>query len=215
MIQSYVAGRRGDALAGEERPRMWGDFGGYLRRIHDIAVGGFGEELSDLTEDDRGAGWRHYLDYNLSSLTAHDPLLAEGVLDQESQGLLRLTFARLGQAQLRFGLSHGDPSPWNVILADDAVLRVLDWSEAHAHVVPHYDLGVILDGRLDEEAPEFRALLNGYGWDATAYGAIRREVMDLRLLIATDKVRWALARKPERFADKAKTLEVLLRGASR
>ncbi len=60
-------------------------------------------------------------------ITPRDPLLEKGVLDRESQALLGRTFARLAEAELRFGLSHGDPSPWNVILGDDGVLRVLDW----------------------------------------------------------------------------------------
>ncbi len=77
--------------------------------------------------------------------------------------------------------------------------------------MPHYDLGVVLDGRLSEHQPEFRALLDGYGWDPAEYPEVRREVMDLRLLIATDKVRWALDRKPERFADKTTKLQSLLR----
>ena len=215
MIESFVAGRRGDMLAAEERPRMWRDIGWHMRRIHDIPVGGFGEELLDLTAVDGGAAWRRYITYNLSSLASADPLLDKGLLNRESQALLRETFARLAAAELRFGLSHGDPSPSNVIRGADAVLRVVDWGEAHAHVVPHYDLGVILNGGLDDQSAEFGALLDGYGWDATAYAVIRQEVMDLRLLIATDKVRWALARKPQRFADKAKTLKLLLRGASR
>lgn len=211
MTQSYVPGRRGDALSDHLRQKMWRDVGNYLRHIHSIPVGGFGEELSDLTVDDGGAAWRRYVTYNISSLTPSDPLLGKGVLDRTSHALLGLAFARVAEADLRFGLSHGDPSPWNVILGDDGVLHVLDWSEAHAHVVPHYDLGVILNGRLEEGSPEFGELLEGYGWDAADYTKIRREVLDLRSLIATDKVRWALDRKPELFADKARALQTLLR----
>lgn len=212
MVESYVPGRRGDTVLTGERDAMWRDLGGYLRRIHGISVRGFGEELMDLTDDDGGVGWRRYLEYNISSLDNADPLLEKGVLDVKMQSVLRGAFDRLARAPLRFGLSHGDPSPTNVILGDEGVLHVLDWSEAHAHIVPHYDFGVILNDRLlDEDAPEFQALLGGYELARTDYAAIRQEVMDLGLLVATDKLRWALDRKPDRFDAKVNTLQTWLR----
>ena len=210
MIESYVAGARGDTLSGAARLTMWRVLGDHLRRIHSVAVHGFGDQRADLTEGDSDAGWRRYLDYNLSSLTHSDALLRMGVLDEQTQAFLRSTFDRLARVPVRFGLSHGDPSPWNLIRGDHGALHVLDWSEAHAHVVPHFDLGVILGGRLDEEDPAFGELLAGYGIGRAGYDAIRPDVLALRLLIGTDKVRWALDRKPDRLADMVSALQALL-----
>lgn len=214
MVESYAAGHRGDALPAADQGTMWRDLGGYLRRIHAIPVGGFGEKHADLTEDDSNRGWIRYLDYNRSALTPHDPLLELKALDSEEQKVLRDTFDGLARLPVRFGLCHGDPSPWNVIRGDDGELRLIDWGEAHAHVVPHFDLGVILDGRLDDQAPAFEQLLVGYGLDRAGYDAIRRDVWALRLLIATDLVRWAIDRKPERLSAKIATLRALLDGAN-
>ena len=124
-------------------------------------------------------------------------------------------FEDLARLPVRFSLCHGDPSPWNVIRGDDGELRLIDWGEAHAHVVPHFDLGVILDGRVDDQTPAFQQLLAGYGLDTAGYAAIRHQVWALRLLIATDKVRWAIARKPERTSAKVATLRSLLDDAAR
>jgi len=210
MVESYVAGRRGDSLPADAQGTMWRDVGVYLRRIHATPVGGFGEERADLSDDDDNMGWTRYLDYNRSALTPRDPLLELKALDPEQQAVLRHTFDGLARLPVRFGLCHGDPSPWNVIRGDDGVLRLIDWGEAHAHVVPHFDLGVILDGRLDDQTSAFQELLAGYGLDRAGYDAIRAEVFALRLLIATDKVRWAIERKPERLSAKVEILRSLL-----
>jgi len=214
MIESFVAGRRGDLLSDDEQPVMLRDLGRQLRRIHAIPVRGFGDERSDLIDGESETGWRRYLDYNLGSLTSRDPLLERQILDQRMQAHLRTTFEGLAGLAPRFGLNHGDPSPRNMIRGDDGLLRLIDWGEAHAHLVPHFDLGVILSGRLEEEASGFDELLDGYGLDRGGYGAIRGEIRALRLLIATDKVRWAIARKPERLQAKVETLRALLRGWS-
>ena len=211
MIQSFLAGRRGDALSDDEQRTMWRGLGGQLRRIHAIPVRGFGDERTDLIDGESETGWRRYLDYNVGSLTSRDPLLERQILDQRTQARLRTTFESLARLDPRFGLSHGDPSPWNMILGDDGLLRLIDWGEAEAHLVPHFDFGVILSGRLEEQAPGFDELLDGYGLDRGGYGAIRGEIRALRLLIATDKVRWAIDRKPERLHAKVETLRSLLR----
>ena len=211
LLESHVAGRRGDALSGTERHRVWHHIGHHLRRIHAVPVGGFGERLDDLAGDaDHGASWRGYLDFNLSALTPADPLLDLVGIDAATQARLRHTFESLRTATFRFGLSHGDPSLSNAILGGDGVLRLIDWGEAHAHVVPQFDLGRILDAGLGEDSSEFRDVLDGYGLDAAAYGAIRPDLIALRLLIATDKVRWAIDRKPERVPAKVETLRTLL-----
>lgn len=211
MVESYVAGRRADAMPAAAQGQIWRDLGGLLRRVHAVPVGGFGEELADLTDGGGyGANWERYLGFNLSALTPADPLLEIGGFDDATQARLRRTFETLTRATLRFGLCHGDPSLANVILDADGALRLIDWGEAHAHVVPHFDLGGILQGGLDEHAAEFQAVLDGYGLDRAGYDAIRPQVIALRLLIATDKVRWAIDRKPERLRAKVETLRSLL-----
>ena len=212
IVESFVGGRRGDAVPEADQRQIWRDLGGHLRRVHAVPVGGFGEELADLTGGGGyGADWNRYLGFNRSALTPADPLLELDGFDDETQKRLRRMFEILAGATLRFGLCHGDPSLSNVILGDDGVLRLIDWGEAHAHVVPHFDLGGILQGGLDEQAPEFQAVLDGYGLDRAGYEAIGPEVIALRLLIATDKVRWAIDRKPERLPAKVETLRSLLR----
>ena len=61
----------------------------------------------------------------------------------------------------------------------------------------------------------FDELLAGYGIGRAGYDAIRSDVVALRLLIATDKVRWALERKPDRLPDLVEALQALVRGVQR
>ncbi len=209
MLEAEVPGQRGAELSRAGQLATWGKLGAHLRRIHQIPLSGFGEELSGMTAGGEAA-WRRYLAYNLGELTPDDPLLASGVLTTHDHQRLRHEFEALTQASLRFGLSHGDFSLYNTIVGDDGEPTVIDWGEAHAHVVPHYDLGVILQMSLSEEAPGFVALLAGYGLGPHDYAAIRAEVSALRLLVATDKARWARARRPDRLAEKTRVLRSLL-----
>ena len=99
---------------------------------------------------------------NLGELTDRDPLLHLGLLDRDAQAQLRESFTDLTRGPTRLGLCHGDLSLKNVIV-DDGSVQVIDWGCAHGHLVPHYDLGVILAESLVEHSPEFVALLDGYG----------------------------------------------------
>jgi aminoglycoside phosphotransferase (APT) family kinase protein len=209
MLEADVPGRRGDELSPTEQLSTWRKLGSHLRRINQIPMLGFGEELAGMTTGGEAA-WRRYLTYNLEELTHDDPLLETGVLTTQDHERLRHEFEALGQASLHFGLSHGDFSVYNAIVGDDGEPTVIDWGEAHAHVVPHYDLGVILQMSLSDDAPGFAALLAGYGLSRDDYKAIRAEVAALRLLIAADKVRLARARRPDRLAEKTRVLRSLL-----
>jgi len=62
-------------------------------------------------------------------------------------------------------------------------VQVIDWGCAHGHLVPHYDLGVILAESLVEHGPEFVALLDGYGLDPTSFSReARADVFNLQAL---------------------------------
>ncbi len=159
------------------------------------------------------AGWREYLAYNLGELTDRDPLLHLGLLDRDAQAQLRERFTDLTRGPTRLGLCHGDLSLKNVIV-DDGSVQVIDWGCAHGHLVPHYDLGVILAESLVEHSPEFVALLDGYGLDPTSFSReARAEVFNLQALEAVDKVRWALDRNPTRLPALSGRMVAALRAA--
>lgn len=205
MLETDVPGRRGDKLGPEEQHSMWLALGALLRRIHDIPVSGFGDELSAMTTGGEEQ-WAHYLAYNIDQLTPRDPLLEMGALAKHDQDQLRARFQFLAHAPLRFGLSHGDCSLFNAVVGEGGLTAVIDWGEAHAHVVPHYDIGVIQQVSLHDDSRGFAAMLDGYGLDRSAYESVRPEILALRLLIATDKVRWARERRPDRLAEKVQVL---------
>ena len=53
-------------------------------------------------------------------------------------------------------------------------------------------------------------MVGGYGTGRPGYEAIRSDVIALRLFIGTDKVRWALDRRPDRGEDLVTALQALL-----
>lgn len=212
MLQPFLRGTPGDELAPGRREQAWRGIGEQMRLIHAVAVGGFGETLSDLAAGSE-ASWHKYLAYNLGELTASDPLLSLGVLDRGAQAHLSSLFEYLATRPVRLGLCHGDVSLRNVIVRHRSV-HVIDWGCAHGHFVPHYDLGVVLADSLGEHTAEFSALLDGYGIDRSCFERdIRSDVLALRALVAVDKVRWAFDRDRARLPELAGRLGVALRAS--
>lgn len=212
MLQPFLRGTPGDELPLRRRERVWRGIGEQLRRIHAVPVGGFGETLATMAAGG-DARWRDYLAYNLGELNHRDPLLALGLLDRTAQARLRDLFERLAARRVRLGLSHGDLSLKNVVV-EDGVVQVIDWGCAQGHLVPHYDLGVILSDSLSEHSKAFEELLEGYGLDGDAYRRdMRDDVIALRSLQAVDKVRWALDRNRARLPALATRLATELRAA--
>ena len=72
--------------------------------------------------------------------------------------------------------------------------------------MPHFDLGIIIEDSLDVRSREFDQLLVGYGLDQASFEALSPDVRALRLLIRTDKIRWALDRRPDRLAARSRDL---------
>jgi len=193
MLMPFIAGKRADQQEGDT-PGIWHTLGSYAQKIHTIGSHGFGEKLEDIQHGNLKA-WRQYLAYNITSLGDNDQLIQKGILTTEQSKKLKKYFEELQQKKLQFGLSHGDMSLLNTIVAADGVY-LIDWGSAESHVVPHYDLGVILADSLHESSEEFNAVLAGYGLSRAEYDKIKDEIKSLMLLIAVDKIRWAIDRKP-------------------
>ncbi len=197
LLLSFVEGRSGGDLPPDQQRATWRILGGHLHRIHDLPVGGFGERLDEITSGS-GKSWQGYLEDNIAALAPGGVPLVLGVLDMDRAGLLQARFEALARTPLHFGLSHGDVSLKNTIVCDETV-NVIDWGCAHAHAVPHYDLGIVLTDSLDEESPEFAQLLTGYGLTFADYRELRPAILTVLLVEAVNKVCWAHDRRPERL----------------
>ena len=195
MLTWYIEGKRADQ-SGVDTEVVWRAVGEYAKKIHSIPIKGFGEDLNDITSGDMQK-WRNYLNYNSSSLGEHDVLIEKGIITAEQSELLSKSFSDLAQLDVQLGLSHGDLSLDNIIVGLDDAVNLIDWGSAEGHIVPHYDLGVILDDSLSDDSDEFAEVLDGYGLSVDEYSAIKDQINSLMALIATDKVRWAIDRSPE------------------
>jgi aminoglycoside phosphotransferase (APT) family kinase protein len=210
MLIEFIAGSNGNKIVAS--PELWEELGKYLKLIHKIPVKGFGEKLDDIIGGNKEQ-WNKYLQYNVESLNDEDKLIRSGMLDNSTSIKLKAIFLRLFSKDFAFGLNHGDYSLANAIVDEQSVIHVIDWGSAQAHIVPHHDLGVILEESLDEDSEEFNALINGYGMRRNDFGAIRSEIADLMLLEAVDKLRWALDKAPEWVESHKKRLIKLLQTA--
>lgn len=195
MLFEYIEGLNGDSIRSSEI--LWLKLGNSLKTIHEINVSGLGEDLSDINSAEDNHNWEEYLDYNIRSLDDNDRLVKEGILDTKKQQSLKQIFERLMSKPFEFGLNHGDFSLANIIVDQSDTPFIIDWGSAQGHIIPHHDLGVILEEILSEDSREFRALLEGYGLTSRDFLEIRDDVYDLRILEAVDKLRWAFDRSPD------------------
>lgn len=194
MLIGYIEGSNGNKIVAT--PKLWEHLGEYLKLIHEIPVKGFGEKLDDIISGSK-TQWAEYLRYNIESLGDDDKLISMGVLDSSISAKLSTIFLGLASSDFTFGLNHGDYSLANIIVDEKSLPHVIDWGSAQAHIVPHHDLSVILAESLKEGSEEFIALLNGYGLSKSEFEAIKPQIMNLQLLEAVDKLRWALDKAPE------------------
>lgn len=194
LVQSYVEGAEGRDRAAM-RLDIWRALGEYARRIHAIAVAGFGLKLSDMTEGDARKSWLRYVDYNIRSLVPEDALIELSVLTESQSKVMRESFRRLREREFVFGLNHGDLSLKNTIVRRDGRVVLLDWGSAEASIVPHHDLIELLKMNMLEGTPddaELRAFLDGYGISPGEFARMLPELELLLTLRAFDKLRWAL-----------------------
>ena len=197
MLQTLVEGVNGED-SGLPAADIWRVLGQYARRIHAIAVGGFGESLADFHRGNAQGAWHAYVDYNLRSLTADDALLRLNVYRPEQVDEIRQVFQTLRRGVFRIGLNHYDLALRNTLVDARGKVTLLDWGSAEAHLVPHYDLLEILR-HLSPEDERFAAFLAGYGLDNAEFAALLPEVRSLALLKAFDLTRWAIDRCPPRI----------------
>lgn len=192
MLLEFIEGSNGEAI--HASLSVWKTLGRHLKNIHNISTNGFGENLDDRQNGGRKQ-WTNYLDDNFKSLVDRE-FVELGIIDSVTSQKLAETIANLKQKEFVFGLNHGDYSLANVVVNELENPYVIDWGNAQAHIVPHFDLSVILDESLSDDSPEFLALLKGYGLTFEQYLEIKEEIKAIRLLEAIDKLRWALERSP-------------------
>ena len=207
MIQAFVDGDNG---LDSEAPRsdIWRQLGEYARRIHEIPVKGYGENLIDPVRGEfqspahagSDGSWSGYVQYNINSLTEDDRLIELGVVTQSKSRSVRMLFEHVKQKNFRFGLNHGDISLKNTIVNQAGQVILLDWGNAEVGAVPHGTVMQLMQSRMLglEEGPDaegFQAFLDGYGIGA-------EDLADMRpvlLLRAFDILRWAIDRSPDQI----------------
>ena len=203
MLQTRLRGVNGEDSALSDEAICF-TLGQYAQRIHSILLSGFGEDLTDFRRGDGLARWQRWVDYNLNSLTAHDPLIKLGVYELKQAEAICHRFFLLKTMPVTLALTHGDLSPRNTLVdgVDGAGrIALLDWGCAEAHLAPHYDLLCLMQQDNYREA-HLHSFVAGYGFSSDEFARVSAELDNLMLLKAFDLVRWAIDRKPERIAEK-------------
>ncbi|MCM3628457.1 aminoglycoside phosphotransferase family protein [Paenibacillus glycanilyticus] len=207
MIQAFIDGDNGlDSKV--SKVEVWRQFGEYTRIINTIQVKGFGENLKDPVRGEfqspphagSDGSWLGYVQYNIDSLTEHDPLIQLGVITPNDSRQVRSLFENLKKDTFRFGLNHGDISLKNTIInhADEVIL--LDWCNSEVSAVPHGTVAQVMHCQMlglieGPNIEEFHAFLDGYGLNKTDLTAM----WHLLLLKAFDTLRWAIDQCPDRI----------------
>jgi fructosamine-3-kinase len=204
LLESYIKGSRADKL--EDASGVWSRIGQYAKNIHSINVKGFGENLENITHGNHDE-WNKYLGDNLDALENGDKALTEAShLTATDIETLLGWLKELKDKDFQFGLSHGDLSLKNVIVSENGDVNLIDWGAAEAQVVPHYDLGVILEDSLRDDSEDFGHVLQGYEMTYDEYLNIKPDLLTIMLLITVDKLRWSIVKRPELVTDMSTNL---------
>jgi tRNA A-37 threonylcarbamoyl transferase component Bud32 len=174
---------------------VWNTLGAHAQLIHTIHTHGLGDNMVSPGVFDED--WTNFLDDNLKALASPEHL-AGAVHHDVAKRLYELA-SILRDADIRFGLAHGDLSLKNTIVNDRDV-SIVDWGSAEAQVVPHYDLSEILKSSfdLDPASSGFQTFLRGYGIDESKQRSLVTELNALLVIKAVNKLRWAMDRAPSR-----------------
>lgn len=200
MLLSYLEGIDGDEVEKNKQTAIWATLGEYARKIHSVQVTGYGEKMVAAGTFD--GSWEQFLGYNISCLDADDKLLALGIITQAQSKILSEIFSRLKNTKFAFGLTHHDLSLKNTRISQDGTVYLLDWGSAEVNIIPHMDIGEILHSSLEESSREFEVFLQNYKISKEKYEEIKPDIEKLRLLSCTDKLRWAIDRKPDLIGHK-------------
>jgi Ser/Thr protein kinase RdoA (MazF antagonist) len=190
LLQAFVAGR---PPTPEELPELWEAMGRFAATYHALPVEGFGPKLA--APGRFAQNWDDHLAYNLACLGPDDPLTEMGVISAAVRPELKRRFEALAARTWATGLCHADLAPWNILVAGDGAMTLIDWGCARGGPVPEQEVTeMIRDGRGGAGAVE--GFARGYGLDAKARAALETDVVDFLLLREIDTLRWALERSP-------------------
>ncbi len=200
LVETYIAAAAEDPASTVE---AWEVLGRYARIISAIDVpasapaGLFNRFGTDLT-----AAWQAHVEYNLTSLTARDPLQRLGLYHSAQLPDLRRLIETARSGPWRYGLVHRDLRPANLIVTASGQAVLLDWGTAQAGPTPWLDAAQALRGHLLDGAPtrlELAVFLSGCGLSSEPSSLLRA----LTALNALDLVRWALDHRPDRLPEVA------------
>lgn len=208
IIMSYVKGTNGDEATEEDKHKIWNILGVYARRIHAIPVAGFGEGM--ISPGAFKDTWSRYLDYNISSLTLDDKVIALGIITPEQSEQIKSIFLGLKDTNFKFGLTHDDLALKNTIITTSGETFLLDWGSAKVAPTPHLEITEILESSLSEHSHEFSLFLEGYGLTYVEYEQLKPDIARLSLLVQLDKLRWAIDRRKERIPHFSQTVQTKL-----
>lgn len=221
MIETCIHGENG--LDNDNPELLWYHIGKYARKLHSIPVTGFGLALTDeengIFSDSFSPTLEEQVDYNLTQLTAGDPLCFLGAYEKGKLNSIIEILEYVKRRNYRIGLNHGDLSRKNTIIGPDGSVTLIDFGCALAHAVPYYDFANIFGEVINGGEPDtnmLHSLAEGYGISYGGLMDMKKDIYAIMLLNAFDKARWALDQRRDEiqayvlFADRvlAKALKL-------
>lgn len=201
MVMSYISGTDGSDLARNEQKIVWQKLGQYSRKIHDIKIIWYGENMTSPGVFDWD--WNKFIEYNINSLNENDKLISLKIIEPTQSKILRNIFERIKNSSFRFGLIHNDLSLNNTRIDENGNVYLLDWGSAEVNIVPHIDIIEITQSSLEDNSEYFETFLENYGISRNEYKTLKPNISALKLLQCIDKLRWAIDKRPELIKEKA------------
>jgi len=215
MAYKFIEGKSGKEIK-IDKSIIWRKLGEYGKKINSIKTKGYGDKL-DIKTGKFSGSWNKFINYNLKSLNKNDKLMKLKVYNEKQLPIIRKYFMKLKLKKHKFGLTHNDLAPENIIIDNNKNFTLIDWGCAEANIIPYGEFVEVLGYRLLEykklNLKDFNEFSIGYGIRKKQYMKLKKDISIFLLLSAFDKLRWAIDKNPSELKNYIKTAKNRLKYA--
>lgn len=192
-FQEYIEGRHAEDQ-GIDQEKVWEELGKFAKKLHEVKVQGFGENLFFEGNHDGEKDWKNLVLLYKNRVSEGDNFLRLEILSKEEIKKIHTLIEEMNSWQFEPVLCHGNISPRNAILGKDGKIYLVDWGTANGHM-PERDITEVYFWCEDEKYRE--VFLKGYGLEKEKIKRSQKTIDTISLMRAIDVAQWGIENKTD------------------
>ena len=145
MIIEKIEGVPGSAYKGDPTPLLR-ELGRMARIVNEIEVEGFGFHLEMQPTPHFTESWQDMMSWEKEFIFGTDTLLSIGALNKQKFERAQRFLEPMQHWKFPPRLSHSDISLENMMLSNEGVVYLIDWTQAKGSPAPYFDIGNFAGG---------------------------------------------------------------------